>query len=261
MLLRDALGLTRGEMVSLIGAGDKTTTMFRLAKELRDQAWKVLVTSTTKIVMPTKPHIDRLFLVDELQALIDVCGEILAPVIIGAGCGVNLEGELIGMPVAWLDRLNQVATFDAILVQADGAASRLLEIPTNGETLIPQSCQTTLWIVAVKVLGKPLFEAWVYGSARARDLLGLPADASVSEDILIQLLQHRDGCLKGIPSGSRKIAIINQVDSPAEMAAAQALGDKLQSQGFDRVVIASYASAEPVIHGIGPLELNVDETR
>jgi len=44
MLLRDALGLTRGEMVSLIGAGDKTTTMFRLAKELRDQAWKVLVT-------------------------------------------------------------------------------------------------------------------------------------------------------------------------------------------------------------------------
>ena len=37
MLLPDALGVTRGEMVSLIGAGGKTTTLFRLAKELRDQ--------------------------------------------------------------------------------------------------------------------------------------------------------------------------------------------------------------------------------
>ena len=55
MLLRDALGVTRGEMVSLIGAGGKTTTMFRLAKEMRDQSCKVLVTTTTKIVKPTKP--------------------------------------------------------------------------------------------------------------------------------------------------------------------------------------------------------------
>ena len=49
MLLPDALGVTRGEMVSLIGAGGKTTTLFRLAKELRDQGCKVMVTTTTKI--------------------------------------------------------------------------------------------------------------------------------------------------------------------------------------------------------------------
>ena len=247
MLLRDAVGVARGEMVSLIGAGGKTTTMFRLAKELRDQGCKVLATTTTKIIKPTKPHIDRLFLVDELQALFDVCGAILPPVIIGAGCGVNPEGELIGMPVAWLDRLNQVAAFDVILVQADGVGSSLLKIPAQGDTVIPQTCQTTLWIVAVKVLGKPLSDAWVHGAARARSLLELPADAGVSEDILIQLLQHRDGCLKAIPSSSRKVAIINQADSPAELVAAQALGEKLQSQGFDRVVITSYASTEPVI--------------
>ncbi len=250
MLLRDAVGVARGEMVSLIGAGGKTTTMYRLAKELRDEGCKVLVTTTTKIIKPTKPHIDRLFLVDELQPLLDVCGAILPPAIIGAGCGVNQRGELKGMPLAWLDRLNQDASLDAILVEADGAESCLLEIPAAGEAGIPQSCQTTLWIVAVKVLGKPLSEAWVHRAARARDLLDLPTDSSVSEDILIQLLQHRDGCLKAIPSSSRKIAIINQADSPAEMAAAQALGEKLQRQGFARVVITSYANTEPVIQGM-----------
>ena len=163
---------------------------------------------------------------------------------------MNQRGELIGIPLAWLDRLNHDAPLDAILVEADGAESRLLEIPVDGEAVIPQSCQTTLWIVAVKVLGKPLSDAWVHGAARARDLLDLPADVSVSEDILIQLLQHQDGCLKAIPSSSRKIAIINQADSPAEMAAAQALGEKLQRQGFERVIITSYASTEPVIQGM-----------
>ena len=175
MLLPDALGVTRGEMVSLIGAGGKTTTLFRLAKELRDQGCKVLVTTTTKFIKPIKPHIDRLFLVDDVQALLDVCADLAAPTIICAGCGVNQEGKLLGMPTQWLDRLNQDGAFDAILVEADGAASRLLKIPVDNEPVIPESCQTTVWIVAIKILGKPLTDEWVHRSARARELLGLPA--------------------------------------------------------------------------------------
>ena len=250
MLLRDALGFTRGGMVALIGAGGKTTTMFRLAKELRDQGCKVLVTTTTKIFKPAKPHIDRLFLVDQLQALLDVCREIAAPTVIGAGCGVNPEGKLLGMPPAWLDQLNQAGTFDAILVEADGAASRLLKIPADGEPVIPVSCQTTVWVVAIKVLGKPLNDAWVHRAQRGYELLGLPADATVSEEILLRLIQHEEGCLKGIPPTSRKLALINQADTADEMAAAQSLGAKLQKLIFDKVVITSYASAEPVIQGI-----------
>ncbi len=250
MLLREALGVRRGEMVSLIGAGGKTTTMFRLAKELRDQGGKVLVATSTKIFKPAKPHIDRLFLVDDVQSLIDTCGEIAAPAIIGAGCGVNPEGKLLGMPVAWLDRLNADKLFDAILVEADGAASRLLKIPADGEPVVPESCQTTIWLVAIKVLGKPLTDQWVHRSARARDLLGLPEETQVSEEMLLRLIQHEAGCLTGIPPASRKLALINQADSAEEMVAAQSLGAQLHKLNFDRVVITSYASAEPVIQGI-----------
>jgi len=250
MLLQDALGMTLGEMVSLIGAGGKTTTMLRLANELRDRGCKVLVTTTAKITKPTKPHIDRLFLVDELQALVDICDEIAAPVIIAAGCGVNQEGELQGMPVAWLDRLNQNAAFDAILVEAGSAAGRLLAIPTDEEPGIPESSQATVWIVAIKVLGKPLSEGWVYHASRARDLLNLPVEATVNQEILLQLLEHPDGCLKGTPTGSRRIALINQADSQEEITAAQALGAKLQKHGFAKIVITSYAgNAASVIQG------------
>ncbi len=249
MLLRDALAIGRGEMVSLIGAGGKTTTMFRLAKELRGQGWKVLVTTTTKIFRPAKPHIDRLFLVEDVQSLIDVCAGMTGPVVIGAGCGVNQDGKLLGMPVDWLDRLNHDKLFDAILVEADGAASRLFKVPSDGEPVIPPSCQTTIWVIAIKVIGKPLTDDWVHRAARARELLGLPAETTVSEEIVLQLLQHEAACRKAIPPASRQLALINQADSSAEMAAAQSLGDKLLKLHFDKVVITSYANAEPVIQG------------
>src|SRR4030095_10864081 len=79
MLLQDAIGVTPRELISLIGSEDKTTTLFHLAKELRDQNRKVLVTTTTEMSKPTKPHVDRLFLIDDVQALINTCAGIAAP--------------------------------------------------------------------------------------------------------------------------------------------------------------------------------------
>ena len=49
MLLGEALDLHRGEMTALIGAGGKTTTMLRLARELREEGRKILLTTTTQI--------------------------------------------------------------------------------------------------------------------------------------------------------------------------------------------------------------------
>src|SRR5215470_677558 len=49
MKLHKAFSITRGEVVSLIGAGGKTSTMIALAHELVDEGWRVLATTTTRI--------------------------------------------------------------------------------------------------------------------------------------------------------------------------------------------------------------------
>ena len=82
MQLAEALDFRRGDMAGLIGAGGKTTTMFRLAQELRKEGRKVLLTTTTKIFKPNKPHVDRLFLVEDVAALAEACAAIAPPVII-----------------------------------------------------------------------------------------------------------------------------------------------------------------------------------
>ncbi|MBM4299172.1 MAG: putative selenium-dependent hydroxylase accessory protein YqeC [Deltaproteobacteria bacterium] len=246
MQLVEALNFHRGDMAALIGAGGKTTTMFRLARELREKGWKVLVTTTTKIFKPSKPHIDRLFLVDDLEALAHACGAIAAPVVIGAGASVSEDGKLLGLPAPWLDRLNDGKSFDAILVEADGAASRLLKVPGEGEPVIPARCKLTVWLMSIGVLGKPLDAAWIHRVEVATALLACPPGNTIDEERIVQLIKHRAGCWKGIPPASRRVAVINQVDSPEDIPPAVSLGKKLLACGAGRVVLTSYKNEDPV---------------
>jgi probable selenium-dependent hydroxylase accessory protein YqeC len=246
MQLREAVDLRRGEMAALIGAGGKTTAMFHLAKELRDQGRKVLVTTTTKIFKPAKPHVDRLFLVEDIDDFANASAGIGAPATVGAGYGVNEEGKLLGLPPAWLDRLRETGTYDAILVEADGAASRLFKLPAENEPVIPSSCRLTIWLMSIKILWKSLDPEWVHRADRAVTLLGDKKPDIMTKELVLELVRHPAGCLKGIPPASRKVALINQADSEAEVDAALSLGKELLHSGADRVVISSFMRDDPV---------------
>ena len=246
MSLKEALGLQSSQMVALIGAGGKTTTLFHLAKELRDDGGKVLATTTTKVFKPTKPHVDRLFLVQDVHAFQQESSKITAPAIIGAGYGIDDEGKLLGLPSAWLDQLQQSRLFDSILVEADGAASRLFKVPSELEPVVPSSCQLVIWVMAIKILAKPLHPDSVHRAERAVALLDVPQGTPITKEHVLQLVNHPQGCLKGVPASSRKIALINQADSPDDVQKANEVARDLVKLGFERAVITSYVSDDPV---------------
>jgi hypothetical protein len=223
MQLKDALVLNRGDMIALIGAGGKTTTLFKLAKELRDEGGKILVSTTTKVPKPSKPHIDRLFLVEDVDAFPAETAKIKAPVIIGAGYGVDEDDKLMGLPPAWLDKLEASRQFDAILVEADGAASRLFKVPSEIEPAVPERSHIVIWMMAIKAIGKPL-----------------------TIEQVLQLVRHPEGCLRGVPAACRKVAVLSQADCPEEIQKAKALAQALVQTGFERAVIASYLKDDPV---------------
>ncbi len=246
MYLREALGLGRGELVALVGAGGKTTTLFRLAGEGREAGDKIFVTTTTKIFKPTKPHVDRLFLAEDLQALLSQTADIKAPVVVAAGFGISADNKLLGLPPEWLDRLHGARQFDSILVEADGAASRGFKIPSETEPVVPKSCSTLIWIMAIKVLGQPWDSRFVHRVERALALLETTPTRRISPDDVVRLAAHPLGCLKGIPNHCRKIALINQADTREEIAQAKELGQLLAPLGFERILITSYLKDPPV---------------
>jgi probable selenium-dependent hydroxylase accessory protein YqeC len=150
------------------------------------------------------------------------------------------------LPSGWLDQLNQNRTFDAILVEADGAASRLFKIPSDTEPLVPATCQLTIWLMAIGVLNKPLDAEFIHRPERAVALIARATNETLTEDLLVQLVDHRAGCWKGIPPTSRIVAVINQADTSEDIETAQSLGKRLLDLGAARVVITSYTSDEPV---------------
>ena len=242
MQLTEALGLRDNEMTALIGAGGKTTALLRLAKELRGEDKKVLVTTTTKIFKPAKPHVDKLFLVQDVSTLLAESGNLPRPVIICAGYDME-DDKVVGLPARWVDEIAASKHFDAVLVEADGAASRLFKVPSEMEPVVPSACSLTIWLMAIKILGKPLDSAWMHRPERAMALAGAVAGEPITQEMILMLLRHPEGCLKGIPTGSRKVALINQADSAEEIEKAQHLGNALLTLGFERVVVNSFAGS------------------
>jgi len=246
MTLREALGLGKGEMVSLIGAGGKTTTLFRLAHELWQEGGRVLVTTTTKIFKPTKPHVHKLYLAQDLEALLEELAQIKEAGIVALGYGLDDAGKLVGLPLDWFPALKKSGGMDWILIEADGAASRPFKVPLDHEPVVPEECPLTVWVMGMKVLNRPLTPDWVHRAERAAALLGVELGTPVNSGHIIQLVTHPLGCLKGIPPKGRRVALINQADSVEEVKNAIALGRELVRHGLDRVVIASYLDSDPV---------------
>ena len=246
MALKEALGVKKGEMVSLIGAGGKTTTLFSLAHELWEEGGKVLATTTTKMFKPAKPHVHKLFLAQDPEALVSELTRIKEPLIIGAGYGLDDARKLNGLPLEWFDALKNRGGMDWILIEADGAASRPFKVPAEHEPVVPEGCDLTVWVMGIKVLGQPLTAEWVHRAEKAAALLGVELETVVTEDLLLRLVENPFGCLKGIPPESRKVALINQADSAEEVRTASTLGRALIKQGIERVVITSYLDKDAV---------------
>lgn len=246
MTLKEAFDLKKGEMLSLIGAGGKTTTLYRLARELWEAGEKVLVTTTTKMFKPAKPHVHRLFLARDREALESELTKINEPLIVAAGSELEESGKLTGLNPDWLDSLKERAAVDWILIEADGAAMKPFKVPADYEPLVPARCDLTVWVMGIKVLGRPLAPHEVHRAQRAAALLGVELGTPVTEDFILRLVKNPQGCLKGIPPKSRILALINQADSADEVQQATALGRKLLRCGIERVVITSYLDKEPV---------------
>ena len=159
MKLREAFDVARGEVVSLIGAGGKTTTLIALAHELADEGWRVLATTTTRIgedqlrLMPFALRYDvgsRAL----TQALADHRFVFAYSDIRG--------GKVYGAPPGWFGWALDAVDADALLIEADGARGLPLKAPYPHEPVIPPETSLVIPIASLAVLGQPLDDEHVY---------------------------------------------------------------------------------------------------
>src|SRR6266705_2867647 len=74
-LLCDLIDLPAHPLITIVGAGGKTTTMYTLADELAQRGKLVITTTTTQIFYPEPGETDTLIVASETPALLKTIDE------------------------------------------------------------------------------------------------------------------------------------------------------------------------------------------
>ena len=246
MLLKKAFPVHRREVLSLVGAGGKTTTMFRLADELVSQGWKVVATTTTMLwqEQAREPLIvdgDSHRVMDRVQAMLGDHHQVTV-----AAAVDDVRRKLIGLQPSVVDALSALPEVDAVIVEADGAKGRSLKAPADYEPVIPSSTTLLVPMAAVDALGQPLDERTVHRPEIARRLAGVEMGAPITPALMSTLVLHPLGGLKAAPDGARIVPLLNKVQNTYVDSAREVASLLLQEPRTDRVLLAAVAEEDPV---------------
>jgi probable selenium-dependent hydroxylase accessory protein YqeC len=251
MRLQDALLLENGGIVSLVGAGGKTSLMYRLARELCRKGAKVLTTTTTRIRPPTPQQSPACILAAAPEDILEQATAMLQTHRhITAAAGESAEaGKLTGLTAQAVDRLGGSRVFDWIIVEADGAAGRPLKAPAAHEPVIPSRTDWLVGMAGLSAVGKPLCERWVFRTEIFSSLSGLAPGSTVTAEAVAAVLVHEQGVLKGAPRRCRCLAFLNQADAiggrTAGLQIAQVIG-RCGGSRIRRVIVGRVLGEPPV---------------
>ena len=223
-MLSTALGLEGARVVSLCGAGGKTTLMFALAREFVARGERVLVTTTTKIARAEAAGAEP--------------GARTAMLLFS---GVTPDGrKLSGIRPELVDALSRTGEFDRILVEADGAARKPLKAPAPHEPVVPSATDALIAVAGLNGLGLPLHELNVFRAEIWAQLTGSRLGSAVDADSIARMAVHALGFFKGCPPGAKQVLFLNQADTPERLGAASRVVELLASsrdRAPDRVAL------------------------
>ena len=255
-VLSESLGLETREVISLAGAGGKTTLMFCLAKELFLAGKKVVTTTTTKILEPTSGETASLFInLDEKelkQFVLKHLDEYRHITIAREKLG---SGKLKGVSSDLMNDLWRSGEIDYIIIEADGAAGRPIKAPREGEPVIPSSTTLVLAILGVDGVEMEVNEENVFQAERVSKLTGIPMGKKMTDEAMAVLMTHPEGIFKGAPSSSRVIAFLNKVDIPEGLVKAKGIAQKIierKHPRIERVLLGQLRKEPRVVEAIFP---------
>ena len=231
--LTEALGVGAGDVISLAGAGGKTTILYGLVTELRRRGVTVVATTTTHTQAPDSPMTAPpiVFTNEEenwlqsVRARLDRYG---AVTVVGAR---KREDKLKGLQLEDIDPLRGMA--DCVIIEADGARGRSLKAPASHEPVVPEWSTATIVVAGLDVLGRPLDEESVHRLEIVTELPGASVGSPIVEEVVALSIVR--GYFPTIPRGSRRVVFLNKVDD-ARLKQAEKVGELLLGAGAPEVI-------------------------
>ncbi|WP_248664028.1 selenium cofactor biosynthesis protein YqeC [Fuchsiella alkaliacetigena] len=244
-MLIESLEIKAGQVISLVGGGGKTTTMFRLARELVNlNHVNIITTTTTRILEPSSQESDQLLLADNLDDLLSNL-DFTKQQVVTLAKQIQDQNKLVGIPKQWVNELKKELNSQGlnIIVEADGAACKDFKFPNAKEPVLPSSTDLLLPIVGNRIANCQLTAKNLHRAPLLVDNSEFVTGQPITPQLVVDILLSKSGYdLLSQQQQRRVIPILNQVDVESSYTWAKEVALKLVEAGIKKVLLTSMQS-------------------
>lgn len=242
----NALELNKGDIVTLVGAGGKTSILKILAAEI---AKNVIITTTT--------HIQSLNNFSENKIISENYGQISANIVkirnennhkifITSKIVKELDNgknKLKGIKPDWIDGLHSEFKNEIFIVEGDGAAMKSIKAPADHEPVVPKLSSKLVVVMGLKDLGKEINKQNCH---RLNKVKNLTSSSIIDKEMIINIITDKRSYGFYRNKVEDYIVVLNQISS-CDFEKALKIAKKLVEIGIEKVILADTNKNNPII--------------
>lgn len=209
MNLIDTFKINNKDIITIIGAGGKTSLMFSASSLLRND-YKVLVTTTTHIYIPDNNLYDKIIMLTHFE------NENYNNILQNNKNGVYVIGSHIvnnskikGLTFDMLDKITPY--FDVVIIEGDGSKEKSLKGWNDNEPVIYPKTTKTIGIVDISSIGIDINEENIHRVDKFLEIINDYSNNKVNIEHLEKLILNENGLFKFYKG--EKILFINKVEN------------------------------------------------
>lgn len=222
-------------ILAVVGAGGKTTVVSKLGAVAVSLERPVVVTTTTKMgseqVAPWNPYYG-----DDLTLGEPHIVEQMKRGQMGSWFQSIAGHKVVGLDPELLDTLHDLHPDWSVVVEADGAKTKWLKAPKPHEPVIPTNTVTTIAVVNMQVLGKPLTENYVHRIEEVQAIMEISLGERITPEGVARLLGHDNGIFQY--AQGKRIVFCTGCDT-VDSTVVDVFLRALQSLSLHKVVLAN----------------------
>ncbi len=222
-------------IISIAGAGGKTTTALRLAYEYKKVGRPVVVTTSTHLEIWEKPWFLLEESVEKLEQILKQEGQVWV--------GVPLERQKEGirkMKAVSDSFFREICNMEIpIIIEADGARRMPCKVPAEHEPVILPQTTIVCSVYGMDAIGQKLCDC-CFRSELAAKLLKKQATDRLEADDLVKIMIDEKGGKKGVRKDMEHWFILNKADTDKRKAWAEEISEKLEQCGVRRILVTSF---------------------
>jgi molybdenum cofactor cytidylyltransferase len=246
MKLHEVMRLHEPNRVAVVGAGGKTSTIWRLAESFNNN---VVITTTTHIGLDQIEKAEQKYFVSSISDLEHIDWGKLPHM--ASITGPAIDGHrLDGLSTEYINYLYErsIEHQFSILIEADGARMLPLKVPAEHEPVIPDWVDAAIVLAGMSALGKPLSSDTVFRPELFSELGNLKIGEIIAVEGLDRVLCDPKGGLKGIPDKAKRTLVLNQGEEVRMLPETLRIANHCKNK-YDQVLITAvgYQHLEPII--------------